>query len=74
MYGNYEYGTIPYGDSYVTIVVIINVGDIEVIFMADRKDRYFVSQNKTRSFISLDPPRTTFFAKKKDYTFTSQKK
>ena len=75
MYGNFEYGSIPYGDSYlVTRVVIITPGNIDVIFTVCRRTLSFLSQDKTDLFFSVDPHTTTFVAKKRETSFLSSGK
>lgn len=75
MYGNYEYGSVPYGDSYVTVtVVIITKNNLDVIFMADRRGLFFLSQDKIALFVTSDPHTTTFIASKKDIAFLSPKR
>lgn len=72
MYGNYEYGSTPYGDSYVTVVVIIiTPGNIDVIFMADRRGLFFLSQDKQALFMTVDPHTITFITPRRETPFLS---
>lgn len=67
MYGNYEYGSIPYGDSYsVTVtVIIISKGSIDALFISGKK-----------VFLSIAPYKDTgpFTSERKTSTFLSQEK
>ena len=74
MDGNYEYGSVPYGDSYVITVTIVRVGDIDVIFTSNRRSLLFISENKASLFSSIDPHMTIFKVLAKDFPFVSPKK
>jgi len=64
MYGNFEYGSTPYGDSYTAIaVIIISKGSIDVIFISSKrvnlfaayvKPLLFTAARKTNTFISQE--------------------
>jgi len=52
MYGNFEYGSIPYGDfsAVVITVIIINKGNIDAIFISTKRVNLFVADVKPHLF------------------------
>ena len=64
MYGNFEYGSIPYGDATSAIILITRAG-IEVIF---------ISALKQSTFISSEPSITIFISATKTNKFASERK
>ena len=55
MYGNFEYGTVPYGDtgaSPVIIIIVVTRNNIELLFLSNVKPNQFISQRKKSIFIS----------------------
>lgn len=75
MYGNFEYGSIPYGDlSTLVAVIVINRGNIETIFMSNKSVSLFISEKKVLEFtsekkqnvfITLDSVRSQLFVSRK---------
>ncbi len=71
MYGNFEYGTIPYGDAAYVIISITKSG-IEVVFIAALKQSVFISRELSITFISAAKIHE-FIAERKASTFSSLK-
>lgn len=73
MYGNYEYGSVPYGDIATIVIIIIDERSLEIIFFSDRKIYNFISPEKENLFTS-NSRESVFLSNKRISTFISEKK
>lgn len=74
MYGNYEYGSVPYGDVSTIVIIPISEASIEILFISGRKIFSFLSERKDTFFTSYDLRTTIFNSSFKETPFISLKK
>jgi len=71
MYGNYEYGVIPYGDAITSILIAISRNEIAFIFVSNGKTFEFISPRQSNIFLSEQISRDLATAQKKFNEFIS---
>ena len=51
MYGNFEYGSVSYGDILTAIIIpVVSLKDIEILFISARRPSLFISGKKKYIF------------------------
>ncbi len=74
MYGNFEYGSIPYGDTVTSIIIVIDKKSIKITFISDKKVFEFISERKQKMFISEKKQQDLATAQSRFNDFVSERK
>jgi len=75
MYGNFEYGSLIYGDASISILVVISRDEIAFIFVSEGKTFKFISPRQSNIFLSdtSEKKQFSFVSERKNHLFRSQK-
>lgn len=52
MYGNFEYGSISYGDAVTSVIIVVSKNEISAIFISELQPNKFASVLRMKTFIS----------------------